>query len=81
MKEELIADAGVIASIAVSGVICHAAVGAAGVEHPTVRLSAAAILTVAALCGAVFLRERHFSRKYALLRQRMEARRRAARRN
>lgn len=81
MKEELIADAGIVASIAVSGIICYAAVGVAGVEHPTARLVATAIMTVSAICGAVFLRERHYSRKHVLLRQRMEARRRDARRN
>ncbi|MCV9964410.1 hypothetical protein OIU34_21205 [Pararhizobium sp. BT-229] len=81
MMEELIADAGVVVAIAVSGAICYAAVGAAGVEHPIARLVAASILTVSAICGAVFLRERHYGRKYGLLRQKMEARRRAARRN
>lgn len=81
MDDQLIVDTGVIASIAATGVILHAAVGAVGVEDQVMRVGIAAIATLAAICGAVFLRERHYGRKYDLLRQKMKARHRQGRRN
>ncbi|MCZ7862773.1 hypothetical protein O9X98_15465 [Agrobacterium salinitolerans] len=80
MDDRLITDAGIIASIAATGLGLYAAVGEAGVEDQVTRVGLAAILTLAAICGTAFLRERHFSRKYALLRLRMNSRYRQERR-